>query len=112
MTSEEQAVEAKLKELDIPYERHDHEPIMTVAEGQKIAEKLGSHCMKNLFLCAKKKTYYLLLLPAEKSFSSKELTRQLQCGHLSFGSPEKMAELLKTYPGAVTALGLMFDVRA
>ena len=23
-----------------------------------------------------------------------------------------MAELLKTYPGAVTALGLMFDVRA
>ena len=76
MTPEEQAVEAKLKELDIPYERHDHEPIMTVAEGQKIAEKLGSHCMKNLFLCAKKKTYYLLLLPAEKSFSSKELARQ------------------------------------
>lgn len=30
MTPEEQAVEAKLKELDIPYERHDHEPIMTV----------------------------------------------------------------------------------
>lgn len=111
MTSEEQAVEAKLTELEIPYERHDHEPIMTVAEGQKIAEKLGSHCMKNLFLCAKKKTYYLLLLPAEKSFSSKELARQLQCGHLSFGSPKKMAELLKTYPGAVTALGLMFDVR-
>ena len=55
MTPEEQAVEAKLKELDILYERHDHEPIMTVAEGQKIAEKLGSHCMKNLFLCAKKK---------------------------------------------------------
>ena len=33
MTPEEQAVEAKLKELDILYERHDHEPIMTVAEG-------------------------------------------------------------------------------
>ena len=112
MTPEETAVEAKLTELGIPYERHDHEPIMTVAEGQKIAEKLGSHCMKNLFLCAKKKQHYLLLLPSEKSFSSKDLAKQLQCGHLSFGSPEKMAELLKTYPGAVTALGLLFDVRA
>ena len=68
MTPEEQAVEAKLKELDIPYERHDHEPIMTVAEGQKIAEKLGSHCMKNLFLCAKKKNVLLVAAAGGKEF--------------------------------------------
>lgn len=109
MTPEETAVEAKLKSLGIPYRRHDHEPIMTTEEGAKIAALLGSHCMKNLFLCAKKKTHYLLLLPAEKSFSSKEMAKQLACGHLSFGSPEKMKELLHTYPGAVTCLGLMFD---
>lgn len=109
MTPEETAVEEKLKALGIPYRRHDHEPIMTVEEGAKIAALLGSHCMKNLFLCAKKKTHYLLLLPAEKSFSSKDMAKQLACGHLSFGSPEKMRELLHTYPGAVTCLGLMFD---
>ncbi len=109
MTPEETAVEEKLKALGISYRRHDHEPIMTVEEGTRIASQLGSHCMKNLFLCAKKKTHYLLLMPAQKSFSSKDMAKQLACGHLSFGSPEKMQELLHTYPGAVTCLGLMFD---
>lgn len=110
--TEEAAIEAKLKALGIEYVRQDHAPIMTVEEGARIAERLGSHCMKNLFLTVRRKAYYLLLMPARKSFSSKDLARQLNCGHLSFAGEDAMKELLHTYPGAVTSLGLLFDEKA
>ena len=104
-TVAEEAVEAKLKELGIPYERHDHAPIMTVEEGRVLAREYGSFCMKNLFLATKRRTF-LLMMPSEKSFSSKTLAKALGCGHLSFGSPEKLAECLHTYPGALNNLGV------
>ncbi|KAB7650850.1 prolyl-tRNA synthetase associated domain-containing protein [Sutterella faecalis] len=108
MQKPDEIIEGKLRELGIPYERHDHAPIMTVEEGRVLACEYGSFCMKNLFLTAKKR-FYLLMMPSEKSFSSKALAKQLGCGHISFGSPEKLAECLRTYPGAVTCLGLLFD---
>ncbi len=110
MQKPDEIIEGKLRELGIPYERHDHAPIMTVEEGRVLACEYGSFCMKNLFLTAKKR-FYLLMMPSEKSFSSKALAKQLGCGHISFGSPEKLAECLRTYPGAVTCLGLLFHER-
>lgn len=110
--TEDEIIRNKLEELGIAALWHEHPAIMTVEEGEKIAAALGSHCMKNLFLCARKKHYYLYLLPAQKSLDSKALAAKLSCGHLSFGSSEKMAELLHTYPGAVTSLGLIFDTQA
>ena len=109
MTEDEKRVEAKLKELGIAYERQEHDAIMTVEEAKRIAAAVGSACMKNLFLCGKKKFCCLYLLPADKTFSSKDLSQRLGIGHLSFGKPEKMQEYLHTYPGAVTCMGLMFD---
>lgn len=108
MQKPDEIIERKLRELGIPYERHDHAPIMTVEEGRVLAREYGSFCIKNLFLTARKR-FYLLMMPSEKSFSSKALAKQLGCGHISFGSPEKLAECLRTYPGAVTCLGLLFD---
>lgn len=95
MTEDEKRVEAKLKELGIAYERQEHDAIMTVEEGKRIAAAVGSVCMKNLFLCGKKKFCCLYLLPADKIFSSKDLSQRLGIGHLSFGKPEKMQEYLK-----------------
>ena len=89
MTLEERAVEAKLKELDIPYERHDHEPIMTVAEGQKIAEKLGSHCMKNLFLCAERKNVLLVAAAGGKSFPPRNSLGSSSAGTSRSAAPRR-----------------------
>lgn len=75
MTEDEKRVEAKLKELGVAYERQEHDAIMTVEEGKRIAAAVGSACMKNLFLCGKKNFCCLYLLPADKTFSSKDLSR-------------------------------------
>ena len=65
---------------------------------------------KNLFLCNRQKTnYYLLMMPGDKPFKTKELSSQINSARLSFGSPEDMEELLGLTPGSVSIMGLMND---
>ncbi|MDY3729838.1 MAG: prolyl-tRNA synthetase associated domain-containing protein, partial [Candidatus Choladocola sp.] len=65
---------------------------------------------KNLFLCNRQKTdFYLLMMPGDKPFKTKELPSQIGSARLSFAPEEKMAEYLDIYPGAVSIMGLMND---
>lgn len=106
----EMAVYRLLKELAIPYKRLDHEEAATIEACRGIDELLGIHMCKNLFLCNSQKTvFYLLLMPGEKKFKTKELSKQIGSARLSFASAEHMEELLNITPGSVSVMGLMND---
>lgn len=98
-----------LSRLGIGYEKLEHSPIITMKEGSEIAYKLGSTSCKNLFLCNKRQEYFMLMLPADKKLSAKNVARQIGSPHLSFASAEDMERLLHTYPGAVSVLSLIYD---
>lgn len=99
-----------LKQLDIPYKRMDHEPMATIEACQGVDEILGIHMCKNLFLCNSQKTaFYLLMMPGEKKFKTKELSKQIGSARLSFAPEEFMEEYLHISPGAVSIMGLMND---
>ena len=67
---------------------------------------------KNLFLCNRQHTdFYLLMMPGDKVFKTKELSSQLGCARLSFASSEEMQEYLDITPGSVSILGLMNDTQ-
>lgn len=101
---------AYLDALGVPYTRADHEAAATMEDCESIGQALDCHVCKNLFLTNRQGTaFYLLLMPADKPFKTKELSSQINSARLSFASPEKMMELLGTYPGAATVLGLMHD---
>ncbi len=103
-------VYACLDALGIAYQRADHDPAETMEDCRAISEALDCHVCKNLFLTNRQGTaFYLLLMPADKPFKTKELSAQIGSARLSFASPERMQELLGTYPGAATVLGLMKD---
>ena len=71
---------------------------------------LGVLICKNLFLCNRQRTnHYLLLMPGDKPFRTKELSKQLGVARLSFANEEDMLELLDLQPGAVSVMGLMND---
>ncbi len=53
--------------------------------------------------------FYLLLMPGEKPFKTKLLSRQIGSARLSFASPEHMEKYLDITPGSVSVLGLMHD---
>lgn len=99
-----------LDSLGIAYERVDHEPAMTMELCAEIDRVLDATICKNLFLTNRQCTnFYLLMMPGDKPFKTKDISAQLGTSRLSFGSPEKMEELLHTSPGSASVLGLMHD---
>ena len=103
---------AFLDKLGIEYDRTDHpdRPATTMEVCAEVDAILGIHICKNLFLRNRKGTeFYLLVMPGDKPFKTKNLTAQLNCARLSFGDADKMQEYLHTTPGSVSALELIFD---
>lgn len=99
-----------LDRLGVPYERVDHAPAMTMEVCQEIDCVLNAVICKNLFLCNRQKTsFYLLLMPGDKPFHTKEITSQLGCARLSFAREEALEQLLHLTPGSATIFGLMYD---
>lgn len=99
-----------LDKLGIAYERTDHEPASTMEACNEIDAVLGVIICKNLFLCNRQKTnFYLLMMPGDKKFKTKELSAQINSARLSFADPEDMLKYLDIEPGAVSIMGLMND---
>ncbi|MBR3967471.1 MAG: prolyl-tRNA synthetase associated domain-containing protein [Clostridia bacterium] len=99
-----------LRGLDIEYTRVDHDAAATIADCELVDGELGTKMCKNLFLCnSQKTTFYLLLMPGDKHFKTKEVSHALGIARLSFAPEEYLFSLMGLCPGAVTVLGLMND---
>lgn len=101
-----------LDKLGIQYQRIDHEAAMTMEACEEIDHALGDNTTicKNLFLCNRQETdFYLLLMPGDKPFKTKDLSAQSHSARLSFAKPEYMEKYLDITPGSVSVLGLMND---
>ncbi|MBQ3865251.1 MAG: prolyl-tRNA synthetase associated domain-containing protein [Clostridia bacterium] len=99
-----------LDRLGISYQRTDHEHADTMEDCFAIDAVLGVLICKNLFLCNRQKTdFYLLMMPGDKKFKTKELSAQIQSSRLSFAGPDDMLRYLDIQPGAVSIMGLMND---
>lgn len=105
-----------LNSLGIKYKRVDHEAAMTMEACVEIDRTLsegvekGVAICKNLFLCNRQATdFYLLLIPGDKPFKTKDLSAQIGSSRLSFAKPEYMEQYLDITPGSVSVMGLMND---
>ena len=104
------AVYDLLDELQISYERVDHPVLMTIADCAEVDQTLHITICKNLFLCNHQKTdFYLLLMPGEKPFKTKFLSKQIGTARLSFAEGEQMEDYLNITPGSLSLMGLIFD---
>ena len=90
-----------LDELDIEYWRIDHEVAQTMEDCEEVDRILDAVICKNLF--------YLLMMPGDKAFKTKELSAQIQSARLSFAPEEYMEKFLDITPGSVSVMGLMND---
>lgn len=99
-----------LDALGVEYDRVDHEAAMTMEICEEIDKTLGAVTCKNLFLCNRQQTdFYLLMMPGDKPFKTKDLSAQINSSRLSFGTAEFMEQFLDITPGSVSVLGLMND---
>ena len=106
----QQIVFDTLAELHIPFERVEHDWANTMEDCKAVSAVLGVDVSKNLVLCNRQKTqFYLLVMPSDKPFHTKDLSHQLGCARLSFAPPEDMEALLHVHPGSASILSLLFD---
>ena len=99
-----------LDRLGVEYRRIDHEPAMTMEICAVIDQVLDATICKNLLLCNRQKTdFYLLMMPGNKPFKTKDLSAQIGSSRLSFADAEFMEQFLDITPGSLSVMGLMND---
>lgn len=100
-----------LDRLNIPYERIDHRETDNMEACRAVEEALrGAVICKNLFLCNRQRSaFYLLMMPGDKAFKTKEISAQIGSSRLSFGEAVYMERYLHISPGSVSVMGLMND---
>lgn len=107
---QEMAIYDELERQGISFERVDHDHADTMEDCRKIEEVLDAKICKNLFLCNRQETqFYLLMMPGDKAFKTKDLSAELGVSRLSFAKAEAMEALLDVTPGSVSIMGLMND---
>ena len=106
----ENRVYESLARLEIPFTRVDHEAAFTMEDCAAISAALEVHICKNLLLTPRNRSaFYLLCLPAEKPFSTKDFSKLIGSSRLSFSTEEDLVALLGCHAGSASVLGLMND---
>ena len=101
-----------LDSLGIQFDRTDHpdQPATSMEICAQVDAVLNVRICKNLFLCNRQKTnFYLLIMPGDKVFKTKELSKQMGISRLSFAEEEYMEQFLDIHPGSVSVMGLIND---
>ena len=99
----------RLDELRITHKTTHHEALFTVEQSQKLRGKIEGAHNKNLFLRDKKKQNWLVCTLEDKNIDLKTLAEQIGSARLSFGSADRLWEILGERPGSVTAFALIND---
>ena len=104
-----EALFARLDALGIAHSTIRHEPVFTVDENRELRGAIpGGHC-KNLFLKNRKNACWLVACLEDARIDLKELGGRIGAGRPSFGSAERLVEVLGILPGAVTPFALIND---
>ena len=108
-----QATDSALRFMDehgIGYELITHERVSSIEECALPMKLLHALMPRNYFLCPRNQSdFYLLVAHPDSVFRTSSVSRQAGASRLSFAPEEKIGELLHTYAGAVSPLGLIFD---
>ena len=98
-----------LDDIGVKYDLYNHEAVFTVKQSDKVNSYIkGAHC-RNLFLRDKKKQMFLVVVQNETKIDLKKLSVLLDCGRLSFGSPERLWNNLCVKPGSVCPFSIIND---
>lgn len=110
MASVKEDVLAALAALGVPYDLLEHAPVHTMEDCKAAEEALGGVMPKNLFLTPRNHaSHHLLIARPDAPFRTSRISRQLGVSRLSFATAEELMDMLRTLPGAISPMGLLFD---
>ncbi len=99
--------------LDIPFERVDTDPGLTMEDCRLIDREAGIRIVKTVFVCNRQQTeFYLYATYDDKPFITREFCGALGIPRVSFASPERLKALTGVEVGATTILSAILPESA
>jgi Ala-tRNA(Pro) deacylase len=99
--------------LEIPFERVDTDPGLTMEDCQHIDAKIGVRIVKTIFLCNRQQTeFYLYVTTDDKPFVTRDFCGALGIPRVSFAPADKLWELTGVEVGATTILSAILPQSA
>ena len=96
--------------LGIKYDMVEHPPVMTIADCLYAQNALAAIVPKNLFLTPRNMSaFYLCLMSPDVEFRTADISKEIGSSRLSFAPADQLMRLIRTAPGAISPLGLLFD---
>lgn len=103
-------VYAALKRLDIPFERVDSDPGITMEDCLNIDRALGARTVKTIFLCNRQQTlFYLYVTRSDKPFVTKDFGKALGIPRVSFAPADRLMEIAGTDHGSTTVFSACLE---
>ncbi len=98
------------EELQVPFERVDTDPGITMEDCLSIDKGIGGKVVKSIFLCNRQQTlFYLYVTRGDKPFVTKEFGQSLGIPRVSFAPAGKLLEIAGTEHGAATVLSACLE---
>ena len=91
------------------FDLHEHAPLFTVDDSNKLRGKIKGLHSKNFFLKNKKNNFFLFSCEELTEINLKSVSKFLGLGNLSFAKEEHLINLLGVKPGSVSPFALLND---
>jgi len=99
--------------LEIPFERVDTDPGITMEDCQHIDARIGVRIVKTIFLCNRQQTeFYLYVTTDDKPFVTRDFCGALGIPRVSFASAQKLWDYTGVLVGATTILSAILPQAA
>ncbi|MCM1377542.1 MAG: prolyl-tRNA synthetase associated domain-containing protein [Clostridium sp.] len=109
-TPVQQQIYEALADSGVPFRRVDNDPAITVDQCAEISDRLQSPTVKSLLVANRQLTkFYLVVMPGDKPFITRDFTAALGVSRVSFVKPEILLEMLGVEVGAATPLAVIAD---
>ena len=100
-----------LGEKNKDFQIHEHDPLFTVEDSEKLRGKISGVHTKNLFLKNKKNNFFLFSCNENAKINLKLFSKSIDAKNLSFANEEHLKKYLGIKPGSVSPFALLNDIK-
>ncbi len=93
----------------IDFQIHDHDPLFTVEDSERLRGKINGSHSKNLFLKNKKNEFFLFSCEENARINLKSFSKSIDAKNLSFANETYLERYLGIKPGSVSPFALIND---
>tara|TARA_A100001011_G_scaffold400732_1_gene518083 strand:+ start:14496 stop:15008 length:513 start_codon:yes stop_codon:yes gene_type:complete len=98
-----------LRSKGLDFQIHNHEPLFTVEDSEKLRGEISGAHTKNLFLKDKKDNFFLFSCDENASVDLKRFSKSIDAKNLSFANEKYLEKYLGIKPGSVSPYALLND---